>query len=273
MVKVTRKINQGATLRQATRLNISKKVFGNILSLPNLHILRHLPEIAINFGTLINTNKRVILHTNKKDISMDLSRRDNTLQTVRYLLDGGLDSRYNEVNNLFTNIAYDTKISSNHSNFQNIQVRGLWKSSKIQNQGLSATLSAENLLTEFTRVYKELYNNNGIIIQRHINYYDSIQFIVRSKTDSYTNIILRVGEAIDVEDIDSLGERSYALIRAIITHKDDYGRINPFLLVNWFYKNGNVDPATGLPIYCLQESDDNLWFHLHPLIIVDQQPR
>ncbi|UZO12149.1 uncharacterized protein OCT59_003697 [Rhizophagus irregularis] len=26
MVKVTRKINQGATLRQATRLNISKKV-------------------------------------------------------------------------------------------------------------------------------------------------------------------------------------------------------------------------------------------------------
>ncbi|CAB4483207.1 unnamed protein product [Rhizophagus irregularis] len=125
MVKVTRKINQGATLRQATRLNISKK----------------------------------------------------------------------------------------------IQVRGLWKSSKIQNQGLSATLSAENLLTEFTRVYKELYNNNGIIIQRHINYYDSIQFIVRSKTDSYTNIILRVGEAIDEEDIDSLGERSYALIRAIITHK------------------------------------------------------
>ncbi|CAB5146031.1 unnamed protein product [Rhizophagus irregularis] len=196
---------------------------------------------------------------------MDLSRRDNTLQTVRYLLDGGLDSRYNEVNNLFTNIAYDTslyklfdgwyigtsvntkeeninisEISSNHSNFQNIQ---------------------------------ELYDNNGIIIQRHINYYDSIQFIVRSKTDSYTNIILRVGEAIDVEDIDSLGERSYALIRAIITHKDDYGRINPFLLVNWFYKNGNVDPATGLPIYCLQESDDNLWFHLHPLIIVDQQPR
>lgn len=80
------------------------------MSLPNLHILRHLPEIAINFGTLINTNKRVILHTNKKDISMDLSRRDNTLQTVRYLLDGGLDSRYNEVNNLFTNIAYDTSL-------------------------------------------------------------------------------------------------------------------------------------------------------------------
>ena len=65
--------------------------------MPNLHTFRHLPEIAINFGTLINTSvsskeavhglyKRVVLHTNKKDISKDLAKRDNTLQTLRYLL-------------------------------------------------------------------------------------------------------------------------------------------------------------------------------------------
>jgi hypothetical protein len=39
---------------------------------------------------------------------MDLSKRDNTLQTLRYLLDGGLDTRYDEINNFFTNFAYDT---------------------------------------------------------------------------------------------------------------------------------------------------------------------
>ena len=60
--------------------------------LPNLHILRHLPEIATNFGTLVNTSvslkeavhglyKRVVLHTNKKNISKDLAKWDNTLQT------------------------------------------------------------------------------------------------------------------------------------------------------------------------------------------------
>ena len=89
--------------------------------MPNLHALRHLPEIAINFGTLINTSvsskeavhglyKRVVLHTNKKDISKDLVKRDNTLQTLRYLLDGGSDPRYDEVNNLFIDIIYDTKL-------------------------------------------------------------------------------------------------------------------------------------------------------------------
>lgn len=40
---------------------------------------------------------------------MDLSKRDNTLQTLRYLLDGGSDIRY-EINNLFTRIAYDERL-------------------------------------------------------------------------------------------------------------------------------------------------------------------
>uniref|UniRef100_U9TQR3 Uncharacterized protein n=1 Tax=Rhizophagus irregularis (strain DAOM 181602 / DAOM 197198 / MUCL 43194) TaxID=747089 RepID=U9TQR3_RHIID len=26
--------------------------------------------------------------------------------------------------------------------------------------------------------------------------------------------------------------------------------------------NGNVDPITGSPIYCLQESDDTLWYRI-----------
>ena len=89
--------------------------------MPNLHALQHLPEVAINFGTLVNTSvslkeavhglyKRVIPHTNKKNISLDLSKRDNTLQTLRYLFDGGLDIRFDESNSLFTNIACDVKL-------------------------------------------------------------------------------------------------------------------------------------------------------------------
>jgi len=35
---------------------------------------------------------------------MDLMKRDNTLQTLRYLLDGGLDTRYNKINHLFDNL-------------------------------------------------------------------------------------------------------------------------------------------------------------------------
>jgi hypothetical protein len=41
---------------------------------------------------------------------MCLSKRDNTLQTLRYLIDGGLDRRYHEVNNLFIKIIHDVNL-------------------------------------------------------------------------------------------------------------------------------------------------------------------
>jgi hypothetical protein len=142
----------------------------------------------------------------------------------------------------------------------------------VQKQGLPSVLSAENFLLDITRIYSDIYQNSGAIIKRHVDYYSSIRFTVRNE-DIYTNITLRVGEAIDVEDMDDPGEQCYALIRAIMIHQDDLGRNNPFLLINWFYRNGKFDPITGFPIYGLQESDDNLWFHLHPLAIVDRKPK
>ncbi|UZO22592.1 uncharacterized protein OCT59_014952 [Rhizophagus irregularis] len=147
----------------------------------------------------------------------------------------------------------NSEIFSIHPDFQNIQVYGLWKQFKIQEQGLSTTLSTENLLTEITKIYKDVYKNFSAIIQRRVNYYDSIQFTVHLESDVYVNITLRVGEAIDVEVADSHGEQSYALIRVIMIHQDDSGNNNPFLLIDWFYRNGNVDSVTGFPIYGLQK--------------------
>ena len=137
---------------------------------------------------------------------------------------------------------------------------------------MSSTISIDNLLIDLTRIYGDVYQNNGAIIQRHVNYYDSIYFTVLHE-DNYFNIALRVGETIDVEEVDDPDEWSYAVVQAIIAHQDDYGRTNPFLLVDWFYKNGNIDSITGFPIYCLQESNDTSWSHLHPLAIVDRQPK
>ncbi|EXX54029.1 hypothetical protein RirG_238410 [Rhizophagus irregularis DAOM 197198w] len=68
---------------------------------------------------------------------------------------------------------------------------------------------------------KDVYKNFSAIIQRRVNYYDSIQFTVHLESDVYVNITLRVGEAIDVEVADSHGEQSYALIRVIMIHQDD----------------------------------------------------
>ncbi|GES96961.1 hypothetical protein GLOIN_2v1483751 [Rhizophagus clarus] len=78
-----------------------------INTLPNVHVLRHLPSIAANFGTLQNVSvslkemmhgvyKRVIPHTNKKKVEFDLIKRDNILQGLRYVIDNGYDARFPE---------------------------------------------------------------------------------------------------------------------------------------------------------------------------------
>lgn len=43
-------------------------------------------------------SKQVVYKTNRKNIELDLIRRTNVLQAIRYLMDGGTDNRFNESN-------------------------------------------------------------------------------------------------------------------------------------------------------------------------------
>ena len=76
---------------------------------------------------------------------------------------------------------------------------------------MSFTLSVNNLLIDLIRIYRDVYHYNNAIIQQHVDYYDSIAFIILHK-DNYFNIILQISEAIDIENIDNLNEWSYALV-------------------------------------------------------------
>lgn len=78
-----------------------------ITTLPNIHVLRHLSSIAATYGTLQNVSvslkemmhgvyKRMIPHTNKKNVEFDLIKRDNILQALRYVIDNGYDARIPE---------------------------------------------------------------------------------------------------------------------------------------------------------------------------------
>jgi hypothetical protein len=42
-------------------------------------------------------SKQAVVKTNRKNIELDLTRRTNVLQAIRYLIDGGTDDRFNEL--------------------------------------------------------------------------------------------------------------------------------------------------------------------------------
>ena len=80
------------------------QLFGEFVSLPNLHTNYHLLRHAKTFGTLTNIEvgvkemfhkvfKNLVSHTNCKNIDLDLLKWYMTLQSIRHLADGGIDPR------------------------------------------------------------------------------------------------------------------------------------------------------------------------------------
>ena len=90
--------------------------------MPNLHVNTHLPQHARNFATILNTAvgikemvhrtfKGMVPHMNRKVIELDLTRRYNTIQALRHLVDGWIDSRFNtETKNTLNNLTSDPKL-------------------------------------------------------------------------------------------------------------------------------------------------------------------
>ena len=55
--------------------------------------------------------KKVIPHTNKKNVELDLIKRDNKLQAIRYILDNGYDPRvFQDISNPLKSIIKDNKL-------------------------------------------------------------------------------------------------------------------------------------------------------------------
>jgi hypothetical protein len=52
--------------------------------------------------------KNIVPNTNRKNIEFDLLKRYTTLQSIRYLADGGIDARYSQSSIGFINISCGT---------------------------------------------------------------------------------------------------------------------------------------------------------------------
>jgi hypothetical protein len=83
-----------------------------------LHVNVHLPQHAYNYATLLNTAvgvkemvhrtfKNMVPHMNRKVIELDLTKRYNTLQALRHLIDGWVDPRFGTRTNALNNINTD----------------------------------------------------------------------------------------------------------------------------------------------------------------------
>ena len=271
---------------------------------------------ANNFATLVNTAvstkemihrlyKAIIPHSNKKNIELDFVCHDNCLQTLRFLLDGGVDERYDVIERFnFNMLSKDqcvstllsswyispstidldqednssspSQITCMNENYINVRVRGMYKKHDLQTADLESTLN-DDLFAEIGYAYQEQLNCIEHLASRKVKYFKSISYTIIDDDDRI-DVNLHVGDIIDVlEDIsnnENTGIKtiiSYARIQAIFLHTKDQLEI-PFLLLNWFISLNTNDPKLGYPCYRLQRSADQKWCRIYMVKWVDHQP-
>src|SRR6266480_4635861 len=258
---------------------------------------------AHNFATLVNISvptkemihrlfKAIIPHSNKKNIEMNFIQRDNCLQTLRFLLDGGIDRRYDVTTQFNFNLLSKDQcvrtllgswyISPSIINLEqeedniNIRVRGIYKKHDLENAGFESTLN-DDLFAELGHAYIEELNCIEHLASRKVKYYKNISYTIVD-ADDQINIKLCVGDVVDVlEDISDDRETelktmtSYAQIRAIFIHTKDQLQI-PFLLLDWFISLETNDPQLNCPRYKLQRLSDQTWRRIYAVKWIDHQP-
>ncbi|CAG8712801.1 4980_t:CDS:2 [Rhizophagus irregularis] len=293
---------------------ILNKIYPDMITtLPNIHVLQHLPLIAATYGTLQNVSvslkemmhgvyKRMIPHTNKKNVEFDLIKRDNILQGLRYVIDNGYNARIPEGGgNCIRSILKDEQlicllegwyisVPAHHITrleeyntveqeqenvieppqecFFNIRVHKKWNTKRIEKEGFVKKISNE-IQKNLYEAYRHYLNKETAISFKTLEYYDAISYTIIKEDNVDINI--HVGEVIDIED-DGTKNREYAIIRGIFTHQANDYKKYAFFILDWYYDTGRIDDLTGCKIYGLQESKDVLWPHIHSFHIVDRNP-
>ncbi|GES95457.1 hypothetical protein GLOIN_2v1483751 [Rhizophagus clarus] len=279
---------------------IWNKIYPDIINtLPNVHVLRHLPSIAANFGTLQNISislkemmhgvyKRVRPHTNKKKVEFDLIKRDNILQGLRYVIDNGYDARFPEgTSNCIKSILKDeqlicllkgwyisapshhiislkeydmieqeleNEIESPQECFFNVRVHKKWDTKRIKEKGFVKKINNKNeMQRNLYEAYRYYLNKETAISFKILEYYDMISYTILQEDDVNIDISIHVGDDIDilVEDDNGIGNREYALIKGIFTHKANDNKKYAFFILDWYYDTGRTDGLTGCKIYGL----------------------
>jgi hypothetical protein len=157
--------------------------------------------------------------------------------------------------------------------FLDIRLHGRWNSKRVIKEGFVSKLSNEHpMQRNLYNAYRTYHKRESAISFKTIEYFDAISYTVL-QDGANIDIRIRVGDAIDVEDDDEMQSRAFAVVRGIFTHMANDKKKYAFFIIDWYYETGRVENFTGSKIYGLQESDDDLWTHIHSFHIVDRRPR
>ncbi|CAG8790360.1 35561_t:CDS:2, partial [Racocetra persica] len=276
-------------------------------------------DYARQYTTCINTAvgtkeivhrifKAIVPHTNKRNLELNLLQQINTLQTLRHLVDNGIDDRipHYSTRSIFMPLIIaprlchllsgwctnDFSLLIHHSNdiFNELQIEdnsntitnnvllnrseiklGLrWNKSRIEAAGfISTNIVLNGLFKDIMRAYSLYYSFEQALLDTQVLFYDNVSYTMSKPNGDHHNVKLKVGEIVETK-LCGENEQTFGKITSIIEHSWNDSQIYVFLCFDWLEDLNRWDSLLDCPIYRIRHSHNGSLNRVHPISVVSQ---
>ncbi|CAG8718994.1 11497_t:CDS:2, partial [Cetraspora pellucida] len=231
------------------------------------------------------------------NIEFDLIRRHNTLQTIRYLIDGGKDSRFLSIGRGFQKfttdllltlilsnwymtqniqeeniVDVDTNVTSHDDKIKNIKPRKRLSKSEIHQLSLPVKLDNDLQFTyDVISAYDIYMQKRAALIYRHVDFYKQISYTLLNDDGTIdTHMNLHSGDIVQIQEENGV---LYAILRGIFMHKYNDGLVYSFVWVDWLRERSILDSILYCPVYEIQTAENTRWHRVYPINLIDNLPK
>lgn len=109
------------------------------------------------------------------------------------------------------------------------------------------------------------------LVHRRVEFYKQMSCTFLNDDGSFNmDLNLKVGDAIQMQEENGT---SYAIVKALFTHKYNDGLVYAFVWVDWLRKSLTSDPILQCPVYEIQTVNNIRWYRVYPISLVDSLPK
>lgn len=120
---------------------------------------------------------------------------------------------------------------------------------------------------DLSRSYLEHFGSKAALLNRKLDFYDSIAYTVLRDEQDPIRLKLHVGDIVELSE-ESEGI-AYAKISSIFRHQANNNHHYAFFLFDWFQATNIIDPILECPLYNIQKPKELRWLRIFPINFID----
>ncbi|CAG8819943.1 16006_t:CDS:2, partial [Racocetra persica] len=220
--------------------------------------------------------KAIVPHTNKRNLELTLLQQINTLQTLRYLVDGGMDDRMPcySTRSIFMPFITTSRLRSllsgwcvNDYSLSIHHLNGISDQLQVEAAGfISTNIETTGLFEDITKAYSSYYSFEQALLETRVHFYENMSYTVFKPDGDYHTVKLKVGEIVEVTRYDE-SELTFGKIMSIIEHSWNDNQEYVFLCFDWLEDLNKWDSLLDCQVYHIQH---NSLSRVHPISTVLQ---